>query len=220
MAISKAEFKNAFREVMAREYEEIPEEENSIAYCFSERFEKRMEKLIRSQKKSYWCYVNTAGKRVAVVALICLMLFTTACGIKPVREAVAGFIRNIYERFSVVFVESAVKDSISYVYRIERLPEGYEEVDSFQNLHMNVTTYEDKAGNVISFVQSIRHNGFYVDTEGVETYAVTVDEKDVLVYEDRDYTIAIWVQDGYFMHLECFGQVDIETIELIIGSIR
>lgn len=220
MAISKTEFKNAFREVVSMEYEEIPADENSIDYCFSERFEKKMEKLIQSQKKAHWHYVNTAGKRVAVAALICLMLFTTACGIKPVREAVAGFIRNIYERFSVVFVESAVKDSISYVYRIERLPEGYEEVDSFQNLHMNVTTYEDKAGNVISFVQSIRHNGFYVDNEGVETYTVAVDEKDVLVYEDRDYAIAIWVQDGYFMHLECFGQVDIEIIELIIGSIR
>ena len=53
MAITKAEFKQAFREVVSLEFSHIPTDENSIQYTFSEKFNKRMEKLIKSQKKVY-----------------------------------------------------------------------------------------------------------------------------------------------------------------------
>ena len=61
MPISKAEFKEAFREVISSEFSNIPKNENEIDFVFSERFNKRMAKLITSQKKAYYHLINTAA---------------------------------------------------------------------------------------------------------------------------------------------------------------
>ena len=67
MAITKAEFKNAFRKVASLEFSHIPSDECGIQYTFSEKFNKRMEILIKSQNKVYWDVVSTAAKRVAII---------------------------------------------------------------------------------------------------------------------------------------------------------
>lgn len=226
MAISKTEFKNAFREVMVREYEEIPEEENSIAYCFSERFEKRMEKLIRSQKKSYWCYVNTAGKRVAVAALICLMLFTTACGIKPVREAVAGFLQETYEKFIRYFGDGDVegmsnKNSISYEYRITMLPETFTEIEKIDCEILITTVYENEAGDIIEFSQGIvDEDSYYLDNERGNVYTVSASDTEVMIYDGVGVKHAMWMKDGYYFHITYYGSVDVEEISRMVESIE
>ena len=53
MSISREEFKAAFREVVSSEFAHIPTDESSIDFTFSEKFNKKMEKLIKSQRKSY-----------------------------------------------------------------------------------------------------------------------------------------------------------------------
>lgn len=100
MAMSKTDFKNAFREVVSSEFAHIPTDESSIDFTFSERFNKRMEKLIRSQKKVYYNFVNTAYKRVAILCVILLTMLTTACSVKAIREPIVNFIKQVYESFT------------------------------------------------------------------------------------------------------------------------
>ena len=52
--MSREEFKSAFREVVSSEFAHIPTDESSIDFTFSEKFNKKMEKLIKSQRKSYY----------------------------------------------------------------------------------------------------------------------------------------------------------------------
>lgn len=51
-------------------------------YSFSPRFEKKMNRLIRQQKKPFWRYTNTFGKRLALTALLLVLclggLFTVS----------------------------------------------------------------------------------------------------------------------------------------------
>ena len=221
MAISKAEFKNAFREVMAREYEEIPEEENSIAYCFSERFEKRMEKLIRSQKKSYWCYVNTAGKRVAVAALICLMLFTTACGIKPVREEMFSFFTKVFDTFVQYFFEGDTSNVITYEYQIKELPEGFVQTDYFRTDFSITTIYENQEGNKIELDQSATQNiaiTFDAETRGYRNYSEG--ELKVDIYIGEGIKQAVWVKDTYMFVMSVYGEFDIELMKKMILNVE
>ena len=74
MAMSKTDFKKAFREVVSSEFAHIPTDEDSIDFIFSEHFEKRMKKLIRSQKKMYYNFVNTVFKRVAIICVVLLSI--------------------------------------------------------------------------------------------------------------------------------------------------
>ena len=59
--MSREEFKAAFREVVSSEFAQIPTDEDSIDFTFSEKFIKRMDKLIRAQRKSYYKFINTAA---------------------------------------------------------------------------------------------------------------------------------------------------------------
>lgn len=96
MSMTKAELKNAFREAAAYEFRDIPHDESLIQYEFSAEFEKKMSKLINRQKKKTWHWVNTAPKRIALIAAVAIMLFTTACSVPEIREPVVKFFSEVY----------------------------------------------------------------------------------------------------------------------------
>lgn len=125
MAMSKSDFKKALREVVSLEFAHIPEDESSINYTFSERFNKKMEKLIKSQRKAYWGVINTATKRAAVIFIAILSLFTAAFSIKAIREPIVNFFIKIYETFTHYSFEGETTEFISKEYSITNLPEGF-----------------------------------------------------------------------------------------------
>ena len=96
MAITVNELKNAFREVVSEEFSNIPNDENSIDFTFSEKFEIQMERLIRSQRKVFYSFGNTSYKRVATVLVVLLTTAVTLFSIKPVRDGAFNFLGGIY----------------------------------------------------------------------------------------------------------------------------
>jgi len=221
MAISKTEFKNAFREVVSMEYEEIPADENSIDYCFSERFEKKMEKLIQSQKKAHWHYVNTAGKRVAVAALICLMLFTTACGIKPVREGMISFFTKVFDTFVQYFFEGDTSEVIVYEYQIKKLPEGFIQTGCFRTDLGITTVYENQEGSKIELDQSATQNiAVTFDAETSEYLNYNQGELQVDIYIGEGIKQAVWVKDTYMFVISVYGEIDIELMKEMILNVE
>ena len=76
MAMSKDDFKNAFREVISKEYSHIPSEEE-IDFEFSDRFNKKMQKRVFTTKKTIWKFMNSTAKKVAVVALVIIISSTS-----------------------------------------------------------------------------------------------------------------------------------------------
>lgn len=76
MAMSKDDFKNAFREVVSEEYSNIPDEEE-IDFEFSDDFNKKMQKQFFTTKKSIWKSMNSTAKKVAIVALVMLLSSTS-----------------------------------------------------------------------------------------------------------------------------------------------
>ena len=76
MAMSKDDFKNAFREVISKEYSQIPAEEE-IDFEFSDDFNKKMQKRVLTAKKSIWKSMNSTAKKIAIVALVMLLSSTS-----------------------------------------------------------------------------------------------------------------------------------------------
>lgn len=71
--------------------ETLPKEFQTIS--FSEVFEKKMQKLLTLQKKSYFYVINTAAKRVAILILALLVTLTASTfGVKAIGKAVKNFI--------------------------------------------------------------------------------------------------------------------------------
>ena len=113
MAITVTDFKNAFREVVSEEFAHIPTDENSIAFTFSEHFNKQMEKLIKAQSKSSYIFLNTVYKRVASAFIILLTTIVTICSIKPLRDPTFDFFSGIYNSLNQNFFTDNSSDTPS-----------------------------------------------------------------------------------------------------------
>lgn len=103
MSISKKEFKNALREGFSKEFSSVPANENDIVYTFSQHFELKMQRLIKREQKSYWNFINTASKRVAIVFGFVLILTLSMLSIKPIRVSAAKTISEVIHKVKNIY---------------------------------------------------------------------------------------------------------------------
>lgn len=222
MAITKAEFKQAFREVVSLEFSHIPTNENSIEYTFSEKFNRRKEKLIKAQKKVYWNLVSTTSKRVAIIFLAIFTMFTAAFSVKAIREPIINFIKQVYESFTYYTFGGDTVEIITKEYTITEIPDDYEQIDKTTEDNLVVTTYKNSLGNIIIFSQMTTEYsiGYFVDNESGHLYVEKVGNIEVEFKEWYDTKTAMWVAEGYVFTLDCIGSVSNEDIKQIILSIN
>ena len=88
---------DAFAAAVLRDFDAIPKRPLPP---YSSRFLKRMEKLLRKERRFYFPYTNTVGKRVVAAAVAIWIAFGTSLSFSAVRDAVAGFFTDIYESFT------------------------------------------------------------------------------------------------------------------------
>lgn len=222
MAISKAEFKQAFREVASLEFSHIPQDEKSINYNFSDRFNNRMEKLIKAQRKPYWKFISTASKRAAVIFVAILTLFTAAFSVKAIREPIIKFIKQVYESFTQYSFDGDTVETINKEYTITKMLDGYEQIDKLTSDNTIATTYKNELGDTIIFTQMTTEysTGYLVDNESGEQYTETVDGIEIDFKEWYDTKTAIWANDGYVFSIDCIGNISFEDIQQIIRTIK
>ena len=222
MSMSREEFKAAFREVVSSEFAHIPTDEDSIDFTFSEKFIKRMDKLIRAQRKSYYKFINTAAKRAAVIFAAIITLFTASLSVKAIREPVVRFIKQVYETFIHYTFEGDTVEIITKEYTITQMLDGYEQFDKLTSENTIATTYKNKLGDTIIFTQMTTEYsiGYFVDNESGEQYTETVDDIEIEYKEWYDTNTAIWANDGYVFSIDCIGNISFEDIKQIIRTIK
>ncbi len=221
MAMSKTDFKNAFREAVSSEFAHIPTDENCIDFTFSERFNKRMAKLIRSQKKVYYNFVNTAYKRVAIICVILLTMLTTACSVKAIREPIINFIKQVYESFTHYSFDGDITEKIAKEYTI-KISDDFKQTNITKNEFFIAIEYTNSNGDIIEFKQMTAEysTGYFVDNEQGETSTKTVDNIEVEYKKWYDTQTVIWTKDGYVFAIDCYGDIEYATIESMIKSLE
>ena len=222
MSMSREEFKAAFREVVSSEFAHIPTDESSIDFTFSEKFNKKMEKLIKSQRKPYWNFISTVSRRAAVIIVAIITLVTAAFSVKAIREPIIKFIKQVYESFTHYSFEGDTVEIITKEYTITQMLDGYEQFDKLTSENTIATTYKNKLGDTIIFTQMTTEYsiGYFVDNESGEQYTETVDDIEIEFKEWYDTKTAIWTNDGYVFSIDCIGNISFEDIKQIIRTIK
>lgn len=222
MSMSREEFKAAFREVVSSEFAHIPTDESSIDFTFSEKFNKKMEKLIKSQRKPYWNFISTVSRRAAVIIVAIITLVTAAFSVKAIREPIIKFIKQVYESFTHYSFEGDTVEIITKEYTINQMLDGYEQFDKLTSENTIATTYKNKLGDTIIFTQMTTEYsiGYFVDNESGEQYTETVDDIEIEFKEWYDTKTAIWANDGYVFSIDCIGNISFEDIKQIIRTIK
>lgn len=214
-------FKTALREVVSREFSDIPMHESEINYEFSTSFSRKMTKLTKAEQSRFWRMTNTAPKRAAVIVIVFMLIALTACSIPPVRAAIVNFIKETHDTFIRFFTDDSGTKKITERYRLAEIPDGYVETTTLENDTSCITVYQNEAGEQIILSQSITDNyAIDVDNENGTLSEIVVAGMEVIIYEADVCTVAIWMNDQYAFDLTFYGECDLELITELIKSLQ
>lgn len=169
----------------------------------SKTHQRRMERLIRSRRRSWWKYVNTAGKRAAVILLTVLILCSGAMSVKAIREPVIRAIIYVYETFTSLFFESdeAPETATFQPYTLNTVPEGYVETERIDTLAMIVTVWDNKENRYIRLQQaSVEKYKTLVDSENQTMVAHMVRGIPLYIQVSNNTESWNWAEDDSVFH--------------------
>ena len=214
------EFKQALREAASAEFQDIPRDDAQIAHDFSPKFQRKMDKLIRSERSSAWHLVNTAAKRAAVILIAFLTLSTVALSVDSIREPVVRFVEKVLGISTDYTFEGDVTKSITQEYTLGFVPEGFELVQSDKTDVIIVEVWENLAGDMLQYIQATTAGSiFTIDAEHGSTHTVVLDHNEIKIHQDNDAIIAIWIENGYAFELSSTGGISYDEMVSIIQSI-
>ena len=175
------------------------------------------------RKHSIFKGLNTTYKRVAAVAAV-VVLFSSTMSVSAIREPFIEMVKTIFSNHIELSFEGETKYTIEEIYGITNIPVGFEPTLEITNGVAVFRDYENEAGQIISFSQTITGNDttVHVDNEHSTNQTVVVDELEVYVaWSNRDDVVsAFWAADGYSFNLTYFGEIEIDSLVELISSIQ
>ncbi len=189
---------------------------------FSPEFEKRTEKLIRAQKRPYWRFTNTVGKRVAVAAVAVFVLLSATMSISAVREPVVDFVVEMWEDFVRVFVKEEAPrapETIETVHIFKELPEGYVMVGQ-EKMNTRVETRWEKGNEWISLTQhTIFSPNHTLDNEEKQNTWM-VEEYQIFHSVTEESDTYVWLTAQYFYTFNCSENFEKDVLAQMISELE
>ena len=214
--------KEAFQEIDKWEYENLHLEalEEVIP---SPAYIKRMERLMKWQKRSCWKYVNTVGKRIAMIAVVIALTLGLSMSVSAVREPVVKFFVHIYERFVEFFYDDDVvtkaPSTIETVYTLGYVPEGYElESCGIEGLGTRIIWVND-ADEQIVFSQRTLDGNNLLDYENADYEIVYIENMEIALASKNGARYCFWNCEEYRYSLIVPETLSFDIVILLINSI-
>lgn len=228
--ISNEELKRALKIVYDERFVYQPDREKEIIWNFSEEyhFEKKMEKLIKARKHSYWKYVNTLGKRAAVVILFIIFAFSSAMTVPAFREPVVEFIVKAYEKFSEYYVdentlqysEYEIAETIEEKYAPTDIPYNYVKTESYEDEKSVFIVWNDNENNEIRFYQKLITTQSSLNTEHTDIKQIELNDFSLYMYTQNGATTYLWEDYGYSFVLRVPESMTADEASAIIQSVN
>lgn len=206
-----SKFRKAVREAALLDLEELPDEkELRETITFSKEFEKEMENIFQYAKKQEKKYIYIGYhiyRKTAVAAIIAIILVSTTISVEAFREPIIKIFMEIYDKFSDIIFDA--KDTIKFpeaietVYKPSWVPEGYELTSEENNRNLYTVIYTNDKGDAIIFDQWImmEKSKVMINTEGIETEDIFIEEYKGIYYEQSDLHILIWEGNEYIFEI-------------------
>ncbi len=145
--MTKDEFCEALRYYASKEFEDIPSNDSEIDFEFSDKFNKKMEKLLKRVSYDRTHIVSWTRRKVIMVAATIILVLAGMMSVVAIREPIVGFIYNVYEEFTEIFFDDDTIDKITYRYSLCEIPEGFVETHQINNKNVNIVEYENVNNN-------------------------------------------------------------------------
>lgn len=199
----------------------LPKEEE-LSHDFSKRFQKRMNKLIRKEKRTpFMQSFISYGKRAAVIFLVVISIsFVTTMSVEAYRVRFFQVITEVWEEFtSIIFKsEENTNDKILVAIIPEYVPEGFSILEEDVNDYVNTIIYIDEHNTEIFYEQSIISNKeIILDTEDINVKKIELENQIINYFSNKGVNQIYWNDDIYTFTL--ISDVDLEELFKMIESI-
>lgn len=219
MSMTKVEFQTAFRDLISEEFCNIPEDGDG-SHIFSDSFEKRMERLVRSTERIYWNWINTTAKRAAVIMVAILALLSSAMSVRAIREPVITFFTELYEKYIDISFGGDTSNSIEHEYMPTCLPEGFTLIDKQSSATSIITMYKGADSGLLILDQTTTGSTTAsLDKEHGKITETFVGEIPALLYESDRIVLVLWAENAYYFVLSYQGKINPQVMLEIADSI-
>lgn len=174
-------------------------------HTFSKEFEQKMKRLIKKSNIKYMNFSRFRIRKSIVAASLIIIIAAASMSVEAVRLPVIRLTEKIYSEFSEILFENEdnieVPQKIEAVYVPAYIPKGYtlkEEVKEMRSMHF--LYYIDEEGQEIAIEQFTLSVGMAVDTEGITTEEITINNMKGIIYSKRGLTTII-INDNSYVHL-------------------
>lgn len=188
----------------------LPTKEELSHIVIPEKLEAKMQKLIAKERKFYYYWINTLGKRVAAIILaIILCLTTVTFSVRAIREPVVRFIVETFEKFSnVLFVnDKSENDTVVEIdfKKIEPkyIPTGYSLDSKFEDVAILNMIFVNSDNTTIMYMQAINKEGvLQANTENVEYEEFNINGYDAIYYSNKGTNTIVISGEKYIFTFE------------------
>ena len=203
--------------------ERLPDEKELKSITFSEEFLERMRRMIARHRWGYYALFGTVGRRVASILVALLIAATTATvSVEALREPVLRFFAEVFERFTVIFVEKDVPTEAvgeMELYAPTYVPDGYEVAQEMATDRLYRVVYVNNKMDKINYVQRWSSDiNYTVNTEGTEYSKIMVGKYPGVIYTNKGI-VAITFGDGTYSYT-LTGNIPKEELIKIAKSIK
>lgn len=219
MTFTKEQISQAFIQVLN---ERVPDLSDIPDHVFSERFEKKMNKLIRKEAAHPWAVSHTLARNLIAAAIVIILLFTLCMSVGAIRNTIFKFFREHFEDHDKIIFEMPEKKRIEQEYIITKLPDGFSLDEEEKNDIFIRRSYKNEKGDYVTLDQEISlSNGSVFDNERTEYDFIEIDGHGVFISTETSIVILAWDQDGYaFLLVASWENITVTDIIAIFRSIQ
>lgn len=193
----------------------IPPEEE-LDHVFSHRFERKMKKLIRDERRTPTERKVYRGLKIAFAALavVVLLVFGSAMSVKAYRFRIVEFFVEVFTELTSYSVKEELPD-VEELVPVEPsyVPEGFVESERVRNDLCYYIMYENDEKEQIHYEQTaIGVVGRFWDTEKSYNREVKVKGQKISIVEEAGVYTLYWKDDRYVYSIQGAGEIDVEIL--------
>lgn len=225
--MSESRLITALNEAFDEDCEKLAQEEIH-GYEASEKFDRKMKRLINNRKRAYFTFISTAGRRAACIVAAVMVLSVSTLGVKASLKSELLFDIKPGATDGSVVVTTTVygvdnyPDKIEEEYYIPEIPKNY--ICDLYNSNEGGVTYtyqniENKEQHLL-FEQDIKdkYKVYYDSDDSVFYEYIDSDGQKYLIFESDEYYAFIWENGKYVFIIS--GYLDKEEMLDLCRSVQ
>lgn len=189
--------------------EQLPLDEN-LNHTFSEKFKKKMDKLIKKEKRNPFVKkVILYSKKVAIVFLVvCIGCFTVTMSVDALRDKFFKKIIEIYEDFTSIHLsknDDTINNSCTFS-EPQYIPDGFKIKERINKNNGLCIVYQNSNTDKIRFqFNLVDENSIIIDTEDSNLEEITINGNTFQYIAKENFQQLVWYNNNFL------NIIDIQT---------